>query len=68
MMKSIALIHLMLWGGLLLGGLFRVPEQFQRLMIHRTVELPIWCDAAIVYATPPPPNAPTCTPKGEETP
>jgi hypothetical protein len=36
MIKSIALVHLVLWGGLLLGGLLRVPEQFHRLIIHRT--------------------------------
>jgi hypothetical protein len=31
---------------------------------YRTVMVPAHCDAAIVYASPPPPNAPTCTPKG----
>jgi hypothetical protein len=36
MIKSIALVHLFLWGGLLAGGLLRVPEQFQKLIIHRT--------------------------------
>jgi hypothetical protein len=35
---------------------------------YRTVELPIDCDAAIVYAAPPSPNAPTCTPKGGKNP
>jgi hypothetical protein len=39
MIKSIALVHLILWGGLLLGGLLRVPEQFEKLIIHRT-EIP----------------------------
>jgi hypothetical protein len=43
MIKSIALVHIVLWGGLLLGGLFRVPEQFQRLIIHRT-EVPTHAD------------------------
>jgi hypothetical protein len=36
MIKSIALVHLVLWGGLLLGGLLRVPEQFHRMIVHRT--------------------------------
>jgi hypothetical protein len=36
MIKSIALVHLILWGGLLFGGLLRVPEQFQRMIVHRT--------------------------------
>jgi hypothetical protein len=36
MIKSIALVHLVLWGGLLVGGLLRVPEQFQKLIVHRT--------------------------------
>jgi hypothetical protein len=36
MIKSIALIHLVLWGGLLVGGLLRVPEQFQKLIVHRS--------------------------------
>lgn len=36
MMKPIALVHLILWGGLLFGGLLRVPEQFEKLIIHRT--------------------------------
>jgi hypothetical protein len=36
MMKSIALVHLVLWGGLLLGGLLRMPEQFEKLIIHRS--------------------------------
>jgi hypothetical protein len=43
MMKSIALVHLILWGGLLLGGLLRVPEQFEKLIIHRT-EVPTHAD------------------------
>jgi hypothetical protein len=36
MIKSIALVHLVLWGGLLLGGLLRVPEQFHRMILHRS--------------------------------
>jgi hypothetical protein len=30
---------------------------------YRTVMVPIGCESAIVYAAPPSPNAPTCTPK-----
>jgi hypothetical protein len=36
MIKAVLLIHLILWGGLFAGGLLRLPEQFQRLIIHRT--------------------------------
>jgi hypothetical protein len=36
MIKSIALVHLILWGGLLTGGLLRVPEQFHRMIVHRS--------------------------------
>jgi hypothetical protein len=36
MIKSIALVHLVLWAGLLTGGLFRLPEQFHKLIVHRT--------------------------------
>jgi hypothetical protein len=36
MIKSIALVHLVLWGGLVIGGLFRLPEQFHKLIVHRT--------------------------------
>ncbi len=43
MLKSIALVHLVLWGGLLAGGLLRVPEQFQRIITHRT-EVPTNAD------------------------
>jgi hypothetical protein len=36
MIKSIALVHLVLWGGLLVGGLLRLPDQFQKLIVHRS--------------------------------
>jgi hypothetical protein len=36
MIKSIALVHLVLWGGLVIGGLLRVPEQFHQMIIHRS--------------------------------
>jgi hypothetical protein len=36
MIKTIVLVHLILWGGLLAGGLLRVPEQMQKLIVHRT--------------------------------
>jgi hypothetical protein len=36
MIKSIALVHLVLWGGLVIGGLFRLPEQLHKLIVHRT--------------------------------
>jgi hypothetical protein len=36
MIKSIALVHLVLWGGLIAGGLLQVPAQFEKLIIRRS--------------------------------
>jgi hypothetical protein len=36
MIKAVVLVHLILWAGLLVGGLFRLPAQFEQLIIKRS--------------------------------